>query len=266
MNSEQFFEKLWLDYVHLAPQAELVRQLFLKDNRKVVNDHVAFRTFSATPLQLDNLVPLIESMGYQFQADYDFSAKKLRACSYIHPDPSVPKIFCSELLTEQLSTKSQNIIQDYTQQIVEQPLSLEVFWSGRHWSMPSYQDYQTLMEESEYGAWLLALGIRVNHFTLSINHLKSINSISQVIERVKNAGFVVNSVGGEVKGTPSDLLEQGSTMADQQAFVFADGATYQIPTCFYEFAKRYPDSKGNIYQGFVAANADKIFESTHAKK
>ncbi|MGB1300776.1 MAG: DUF1338 domain-containing protein, partial [Pseudoalteromonas tetraodonis] len=35
--------------------------------------------------------------------------------------------------------------------------------------------------------------------------------------------------------------------------------------CFYEFAIRYPKPDGEIYTGFVAASADKIFESTNAR-
>jgi hypothetical protein len=46
---------------------------------------------------------------------------------------------------------------------------------------------------------------------------------------------------------------------------FANGERHVIPTCYYEFARRYPDADGKIYEGFVAASADKIFESTNAR-
>jgi len=36
-----------------------------------------------------------------------------------------------------------------------------------------------------------------------------------------------------------------------------------VPSCYYEFAKRYADKSGEIYQGFVTTSADKIFESTN---
>jgi hypothetical protein len=36
----------------------------------------------------------------------------------------------------------------------------------------------------------------------------------------------------------------------------------EIPACYYEFAKRYPDADGKLYSGFIAKSADKIFEST----
>lgn len=264
MQPADFFQQLWTDYVSITPQAQQVHDLFAQTEGTVINDHVAFRTFADTPLALAHLEPLILSMGYQHQGSYDFTAKKLRAHSFIHPDPDVPKIFCSQLLVEQLSAPVQAIIQRYTCQIPEQTLDLSVFWSGRHWSMPRWQDYQQVMEESEYGAWLLAIGLRCNHFTVSVNHLRHSDDIRDVLAQVKAAGFRVNSVGGEVKGSPAACLEQGSTMADRQPFRFAEGDEHLIPTCFYEFAKRHADSRGELYQGFIEANADKIFESTHA--
>ncbi|GGK54267.1 DUF1338 domain-containing protein [Amphritea balenae] len=264
MNVEQLFSQLWHDYTEITPQAEQIKQLFAATDGIVINDHVAFRTFADTPLQLDNLEPLLLTLGYERQDGYQFEAKKLRAYSFIHPDSNIPKIFCSELLTDQLSRKSQEIIARYTQQIKPQELDLSVFWSARHWDMPSWDDYQSLMMETEYGAWLLAIGIRVNHFTVSVNHLSSTDSLGEVLQRVKSANFNINSVGGEIKGSPESLLEQGSTMADRLALAFADGDVHEIPTCFYEFALRHEDIGNELYQGFVAANADKIFESTSA--
>jgi len=265
MKPELFFSELWQDYIEITPQAEKIKQLFEATDGTVINDHVAFRTFAHTPLQLDNLVPLIFSMGYELQDEYTFTAKKLRAKSFIHPDPSVPKIFISELRTELLSEDAQAMIKKYTDQIEEKDLDLSVFWSARHWEMPSWDEYHALMEETEYGAWLLAIGVRVNHFTVSINHLTTTNEIRDVLQRVKDAGFGVNTVGGEVKGTKESLLEQGSTMADRQEYEFAGDQKHEIPTCFYEFAMRHPNAEGVVYQGFIEANADKIFESTNAK-
>ncbi|MFP5459729.1 MAG: DUF1338 domain-containing protein, partial [Bacteriovoracia bacterium] len=60
---------------------------------------------------------------------------------------------------------------------------------------------------------------------------------------------------------PSVYLEQSSTLANNIAVTFDDGEL-TIPACYYEFARRYPLPSGDLYQGFVAASADKIFEST----
>jgi len=52
-------------------------------------------------------------------------------------------------------------------------------------------------------------------------------------------------------------------MADKAEVAFSDGVR-AIPSCFYEFALRYPQADGVLYPGFVEASADKIFESTNA--
>ena len=36
----------------------------------------------------------------------------------------------------------------------------------------------------------------------------------------------------------------------------------RIPSCYYEFARRYPLPSGEVFQGFVPESADTIFEST----
>lgn len=262
---ERFFEALWADYTQLAPQAQVIHDLFAAQNREVVNDHVAFRTFANTPLELERLEPLILSLGYTPQGQYRFEQKKLRARSYIHPDASVPKIFLSELLVSELSEPVQRLLAKYTGKISEQERDLSVFYSGRAWPMPTWAEYQTLLAESEYAAWLLAIGLRANHFTISVNHLDQLSSVQQVVERVKAAGFEVNKVGGEIKGSPEVFLEQASTLADQQMIEFADGDEHQIATCFYEFALRHPQSDGALFQGFVEGNADKIFDSTNRR-
>ena len=60
---------------------------------------------------------------------------------------------------------------------------------------------------------------------------------------------------------PADLLEQSSIKAGMVSFKFIEGQ-FEIPGCYYEFARRYPDADGKLYSGFVAKSADKIFQST----
>lgn len=262
---ERFFAELWADYTELAPQAQKIQELFARDNPQVINDHVAFRTFAGSPVELDRLEPLLLSLGYAVQEQYRFEQKKLRARSYLHPDPQVPKIFLSELLVDQLSSSAQQMLRPYIEQIAITSLTSDIFYSGRAWAMPSWTEYQALLEESEYAAWLLATGLRANHFTISVNHLDSYSTLAEVVSAVKTAGFEVNTTGGEIKGSPAVFLEQAATLADQQSVEFADGDSHQIATCFYEFALRYPKPDGTLFQGFVEGNADKIFDSTNSR-
>ncbi len=265
MTINDFYSNLWEDYIQITPQAEKIRQLFLETDSEVVNDHVAFRTFSGSPIDLNFLKGVVLSLGYQVQDNYDFTVKKLKAMSFIHEDKKVPKVFVSELERHKLSDASQAILARYCDQIQSVKSGPGVFWSGRHWQMPSFDDYATVLDESEYAAWLLVIGLRVNHFTVNVNLLHSTDRLEDVLDRVQAAGFAINESGGRIKGTPDVLLEQGSTMADRIKVSFSDGQAHFVPSCFYEFAKRYKNSQGELYQGFVAANADKIFESTSSK-
>jgi len=122
-----------------------------------------------------------------------------------------------------------------------------------------------LSEESEYAAWFYVFGFRANHFTVSINALKKYNDIHRVNDLLTKNGFVLNTSGGEIKGTPADLVQQSSTLADSVNVKFIEGS-FEVPCCYYEFALRHPEPNGKLYSGFVAKSADKIFESTNYYK
>ncbi|MFC0444792.1 DUF1338 domain-containing protein [Pseudidiomarina halophila] len=260
---EQFFENLWNDYIKLTPSAAKVHQV-LGQGREIINDHVAFRTFNMAPVRLETLAQHFIAMGYKPCGDYEFAAKRLVAKHFEHADPRLPKIFISELLVEEFSPAVQNIVSQLVAQIdpeaVQQP---EFLYSGKHWQISS-SDYELLLEESEYAAWMAAFGFRANHFTVNVNELPDYESLEQVNQTLKTAGFRLNSSGGEIKGSPDVYLEQSSTMADHTPVRFSDMEKV-IPSCFYEFAKRYEVAPNKLYTGFVAASADKIFESTDAR-
>ena len=189
--------------------------------------------------------------------------KKLRARSWVHAD-DWPRIFLSELLIGELSDWAQEILTGVTAQIPADPEPGPAsFWSGRLWEPVTHEVYLALRAESEYAAWLVALGLRPNHFTVHVNALDSFRGLGSLLDFVAEQGFALNESGGRIKGSVEVGLEQGSTMADRIEVEFADGA-FEIPTCYYEFALRHPVGAG-LYDGFVAASADRIFESTHAQ-
>lgn len=258
------FQNLWQNYREVTPSAEQIHRILgAEEGQAIVNDHIALRTFNLAPVGLDALAEHFLALGYRQGGEYDFEAKKLYARHYEHPDPDAPKVFISELLVEQCSPALQAIAKDLVAQIPADSVSADSFlYSGRHWDV-DYATYRTLLEESEYAAWMAAWGYRANHFTVSINHLGQFHTVPEINQLLKDHGYTVNASGGEVKGSPEDLLEQSSTMADRIPVRFSDREE-TIPSCFYEFALRYPKSDGSLYTGFVAASADKIFESTNA--
>ncbi len=266
MNHPEFFSTLWSDFCAIAPAAANINAQLTADGERVLNDHVAFRTFNKGPISLEKLDPVVRSLGYERFDDYRFEEKKLRAWAYVHPtDADAPKIFVSELLTEEFSPELQAVVDELVAQIPEDFVKgPEVFWAGLPWERVSYDTYLKLREESEYAAWLAALGLRANHFTIFLNEMSDkLSTVEAMLAYVEKHGFEVNSSGGRVKGGEDVHLAQGSTLADKMAVEFSDGPQV-VPTCYYEFARRFPKPDGELYQGFVASSADKIFESTNA--
>ena len=265
MKVDTFFDSLWRDYTAMTPQAEQIQQAFANLGETVINDHVAFRTFNHGPIRLEDLEKFLLEMGYRRNERYRFEAKKLVAYSYLPPVEGQPLIFLSELQTQELSEGTQAIIRDLTGQIDPTTVSgPEVFWTGRLWQAPSWEQYQALAKESEYAAWMAIHGLRVNHFTVSVNELNGFKTLSEVNDFVTDQGHTLNTVGGIIKGSEALMLEQSATMASIQSIEFANGERHDIPTCFYEFAQRFNNSEGKRFMGFVEGNADKIFESTHS--
>lgn len=259
------FDGLWNDYLQITPSANKIHQLLAEKTgtNDIVNDHIALRTFKSEKVGLNKLAAHFLALGYEQKGDYDFASKKLTAQHFEHPDPTVPKVFISELRIAELSEQTQTIIGKMLAQVDAAVVTDNNFlYSGTHWKVSS-EDYKTLLAESEYAAWMAAWGYRANHFTVSINQLTSVNELSDVNTLLKQAGFTLNTSGGEIKGGKDVCLAQSSTMADTASVSFSD-VTLDIPSCFYEFAQRYALPTGELYQGFVAASADKIFESTNA--
>ncbi|WP_035055838.1 DUF1338 domain-containing protein [Andreprevotia chitinilytica] len=263
MDTDLFFSQLWQRYVQLAPQAARIRTLFGDDD--VVNDHVAFRTFDHSPIQLAELETVLFGLGYQRHAPYEFPDKHLSAWGYVPAWPDDPLVFLSELHVAALSPASRAIVERaitaISGNLVIKPA---IFMAGRLWPAVTRAEYKQVAAESEYAGWLLAHGLTANHFTVAMHKLTPPLALEEAVARVEAAGFAINSAGGKIKGTPDELLEQASTLADRIEIRFADGPL-TIPTCYYEFARRYPDADGALYQGFVAASANRIFESTDFK-
>ena len=250
----------------MTPQATAITNALERRGETVVHDHVAFRTYNLSPISLAQLEPHFFDMGYKrYEQPYKFESKKLRAFGYLPPSDDLPRVFLSELQVEDLSKESQSIIHRLVDSVDESRLKdPSLFWAGPLWELPTYQEYQILAQESDYAAWMSVIGLRVNHFALYVNALKNISSIEEMNQLVEELGFSVNESGGRVKGNKAVLLEQGSTMASTMPVTFPDGDIHDVTTCYYEYAKRYPDAQGTEYQGFVTASADKIFESTDA--
>jgi hypothetical protein len=269
-NVNDLFANLWQNYVAITPSAEKIHDLLNSFEAshnagevEIINDHIALRTFNIAHINLHKLAQHFLALGYTEQGQYVFEQKKLVAKHFEHPDDTLPKVFISELLVEEMPQAVQKIIYKMVDSVARDAAQQTDFlYSGAHWQI-SADDYASLVAESEYAAWMSIWGFRANHFTVSVNHLAHFTELADLNVALSKAGFVLNQSGGEIKGGPEVLLAQSSTMADKVSVTLSD-TELSVPSCFYEFAQRYPMDNGQLYRGFVAASADKIFESTNA--
>ncbi|XP_024934169.2 2-oxoadipate dioxygenase/decarboxylase, chloroplastic [Ziziphus jujuba] len=275
-------------YLNRNPTAKAVLELVHSvDGDQICYDHFAFRTFGVNGYGIDSMASFFLDFGYTPKEELRFPAKKLKAQWFSPPSTTVsengsraagpfPRIFISELLVDQMSPETQEIIKKYTELSGSgnKHAALASALGSLTWGRPSYSEFQQLARESEYAAWTLVNGYAVNHVTISTHrlksHLRDIKSLNQFIEE---SGFKLNSEGGNLKVSPDGLLLQSSTVADSTSFKFSNGTTELVPCSYIEFAERLvlpqyknlPDNEVKEYHrrdGFEVGNADKIFEST----
>ncbi|KAH7657404.1 Glyoxalase/Bleomycin resistance protein/Dihydroxybiphenyl dioxygenase protein [Dioscorea alata] len=270
-------------YFSRNPTAQSILDLVRShDGDHVFYDHVAFRTFGVDGHGIDSIAKFFLDFGYVQRDELRFPAKKLKALWFSPPQAEhcdaepLPRVFISELLVDEMSPRSQEIIRKYTQLSGGgyKHAALASTLGCLTWGKPLYSDYELLSRESEYAAWTLVNGYALNHVTISTHRLKSeirdINSLNRFLE---DQGFKLNSDGGVLKVSPDGLLLQSSTVADSTSFTFADGVTESVPCCYIEFAERLllPQYTNLAHEeikefhrrdGFEVGNADKIFEST----
>ncbi|GLS24861.1 DUF1338 domain-containing protein [Marinibactrum halimedae] len=258
-------DEMWVDYISMTPHAQKIVDLLAAKGETIINDHIALRTFNHPSVNINVLSKPFLELGYQRKGKYEFEEKQLDATHFEHEDKALPKIFISELrlesFSQSLQAKIDELIESVDKEVWANP---KLSYSGRPWEL-SRQEYELLKEESEYCAWVAALGYRPNHFTIFVNALKNFSELSDLNQFLKEEGFSLNNSGGEIKGSKAVFLEQSSTLADSTEVRLSDD-TLRIPSCYFEFAKRYVMENGELYQGFVAKSADKIFESTEGSQ
>jgi hypothetical protein len=204
MNLTTIFGRLWSDYARQNPSSDKIFDLFWKEGENVVNDHIAFRTLDLPQIDIDVVAkPFIEN-GYQPKGEYYFNDKHLFARHFELPgDENAPRIFISQLILDDCSPYVRKVFHESVRNSSVNSNGIDyLIFSGTIFAPLSFTVYNQLREDSEYAAWFYAFGFRANHFTVSVNSLKKYNTIYKLNELLKRNGFILNSSGGEVKGTP----------------------------------------------------------------
>ena len=130
MKINDFLSKMWNDYSNLNPHINRVLNLIKdKEPNDIINDHIALRTFNHKRVNRHVLSNYFIENGYKAIEDLSFTQKKLKATYYLHPNPTLPRIFISELLLENFSDELQKIINDKVNEIDLESISKADFLS-----------------------------------------------------------------------------------------------------------------------------------------
>ena len=287
---QQVLNGLMTRYKERVPDVSGILQAMIKEKiidnpSEIENDHIAFRTMGVKFLGIRSLEKIFLHYGYKRMDHYYFPEKKLDAYWYAPANPANPRIFISELRVRELSSKTKAIVKSYTDEVKSDPAdkldfdnasAVDEFLHSGLWRLPTWEDYSTLADESEYAAWTIYNKYYLNHFTISVHNLKDgYNTIADFNNFIEKYGFILNDSSGKIKISPDGGLLQSSTVAHMINASFAHGEEHRIPGSYVEFAERrvLPEfahlqrseiKREHRREGFEAANADKIFESTYA--
>ena len=157
-----FFSLLEKSYLNICPTARKVNELLKIRNEKIVNDHIAFRTFNIKKIGLESLSTLFIEKGYEIKGNYNFDEKKLNAYHLEYSGvESFPKIFISELLLESFHPAVKLIAEEVVDQIKGR-ISLEDFLKEKQWifnkeAIHSKSDNSPLVGEEMIGKVIVTI-------------------------------------------------------------------------------------------------------------
>ncbi len=253
----------------------------------IINDHIAFRTLGVKHLGISSFEKIFLAHDYKRMDFYHFKSKKLDAFWYSPPSSDLPRIFISELKVDTLSPKAIKIIKSYTNTVNSDPVKdlntndhkeVTSYFQTPLWRLPSLSDYETLLSESEYAAWVIYNRYYLNHYTISVHDLpEPYNNLESFNLFLKKIGIKLNNSGGEIKTSKDKLLRQSSSVANLVTAFFNNKEKKNIAGSYVEFAERNPlpefsnlpikDLKRkHRREGFETTNADRIFESTFSSQ
>jgi hypothetical protein len=264
----------------------MIAEGVIRSEDEIENDHVAFRTMGVPHLGIASLEKIFLHYGYEKRDMYNFEQKRVTAFWYAPPTPKHPRIFISQLRVHELSPQTAAIIHRYTDTVTSDPVDaldldngeqVDAFLHAPLWRTPTLSDYLALAAESEFASWVIYNRYYLNHFTISVHNLPKYNTIADFNDFVERHGFKLNDSGGKIKVSSDGYLIQSSTVAEMVDAEFDDGqggtVVHRISGSYVEFAERrvmpqYADvdapTREHRRDGFEAANADKIFESTYS--
>ncbi len=287
----RLLDRLWHRYRDSVPDVQRYEAVIAGHQGKFVNDHLAFRTLAGQQpaTGIASVSRLFEALGYLPSTGYHFPDKCLSAIHWQHPNPSFPKLFISELQSWRLDDAEREIL-TRTLSRHRPPLADRVLSELWHlntadadellricvdwletlpWEPVEQHELDVINQTSQYAAWVLVHGYRVNHFTALVNAhgVPGLNDIAGTIHALRPAGIPLKA---EIEGAPGTKLRQTTTTAAiVDVPVRRQGELVTIPWtyAYFELAERgevidAETGKPVRFEGFLGHQAAQLFDMT----
>jgi hypothetical protein len=279
---------LYADLLDRVPSARAYAADAVAAGRPVTLDHAAVRTVAwpagALPPGRDQVVRLLEPLGYRRHATYDLHRLRMTGHAYAHVDrpERVPQWFVSELHPDTFSSPFQDAVtrvlapsadpvgtalgEGLDRLAADGALPLGEAASlvaalvpcfARHHPLPTDRDHDLLAAESAEMAWIATEGTTCNHCTDRVPDVDAVAAAERARGRpIKDAVEV--SASGRVRQT----AHRATTVARPLPTVEGDVVVRQVPGSFFEVISRDRTDDGALDLAFDAANATGIFAMT----
>ena len=256
--SHPLLDRLWHGYVADVPVARRFTELC---DGSFDNDHIALRSLArdGQGSGLAVFVPVFEQLGWRVVEDYTFPDVHLHAV-YL-AQRGLPRVFISELDVAALPADARNAVlrtpPDTAPDAAWTADSAKTdFDALASWFMasppPDRVDVELVARCSQYGAWVMCFGRRVNHFTATVDDVEAWH------RRLRQAGVAMKpEIEGPVIAPGGCGLRQTATAAVNVIVEFSDGSRSPRPYAYFEIAER----KGG-FDGFLAGQARHLFDQT----
>ena len=243
-DATRLLDLLWERYAAEVPFARTFARLSGGPFR---NDHIALRSLARPGGGIALFSGVFERLGWKPAGRYTFPDTHLSALYLSHPD-GLPRVFLSELHAERLSPGAQALLATLP---ADPPAPTGVEALADWFSAPPPPEESSLLaleKESQYGAWLLAFGRKVNHFTGAVEDVEGWQ------RRMLEAGVPMKS---DIEGEPGGPLRQTATRAAPVSLRLRDGRSRDWPYAYFEIAQRAPG-----FDGFLGPQARALFDMT----
>ncbi len=242
-------DALWRDYARDVPAVQTFARLC---GGSFENDHVALRTLKRARAPagsgIDVFASVFARLGWRHGGDYTFDDVHLRAIHMVQP--GLPRVFISELDVDKLPIAAQDGLARLAPDAappIDRALLPAWFCAP---PPPRACDLDAVAAHSQYGAWLLAFGRRVNHFT------GRVDDVAVWQQRMRGNGVAMKD---DIEGGVDGELRQTATQAARVDVRLADGSVRRLPYAYFEIAQRRVG-----FDGFLRAQARQLFDMTRS--